>query len=135
MGARSDQWRGDQGLAVNRILTGHLAILLLVVALSGCSAGDPADYILGRWQRSSPAGLDRPMALMAEYLELRPDGQLITLLYDESKAAFWEIGGGEYRFPAAGQISVSGRCWGATDWESCTHIHSFQLRGQDLTLV
>jgi hypothetical protein len=116
-----------------RILWAIAAVIGVALAGAGCArpAGEAA-ALLGRWQRVGQSGIYEPMALASEFIELRADGQVLILLWDQQPDEWWLVGSEAYSVPERGQLELTGWCWRGQERYSCTRRYRFTLDGDVL---
>ena len=121
-----------------RYLKYLLTILLLsAMSLTGCanSRVDVENAIQGKWHRvGEPDVADPLQTLASEYIELRPAGVLVSLLFDPGARTFWTANTGAYSIAETSQIVVQGKCWQGWQSYDCSHAYHFEIEGDSLTI-
>ncbi len=112
-------------------------LLGVAMALSGCapSKTETEKSIQGRWQRIGAPNVHDPFQTLAtEYIELRSNGVLVSLLADTAPQTFWTIATGAYSVPQVGQIIVHGKCWQGWQNYNCSRTYRFELNQDHLVI-
>ena len=112
------------------------AILVLLLVLSGCapSSATFTTQLLGRWQRVGERNLTEPY-VFAEYVEFRPGGELVELLWDPGSQRAWTINVSRYAATSDGRIEFSGNCWRGWDRYLCTRTYAVSQMGDALSIA
>ena len=117
----------------------YLFTILLgaAIALGGCapSKAEIEKSIQGRWQRVGEPNVHDPFqGLASEYIELRSNGVLVSLLADSAPRTFWTIATGAYSVPQVGQVIVQGKCWQGWQNYDCSRTYRFELNQDHLVI-
>lgn len=112
--------------------TAFVGLAILLALGSGAPAASPlTDQLLGRWQRVGEGYLPEPY-IAAEYVEFRPGGQLVELLWDSGPQRAWTINVSQYAVSFAGRVKLSGNCWRGWERYACTHTYTVLRLGDTL---
>jgi hypothetical protein len=112
-------------------------LLLSAMSLTGCtnSRVDTENAIQGKWHRVGEPNVADPLQTLAsEYIELRPTGVLVSLLFDPGSQTFWTATTGAYSVAETSQIVVQGKCWQGWQSYDCSQAYRFKIRGDSLTI-
>ena len=111
-------------------------VLAIVLEFSGCapSPAELASQLLGRWQRVGENGLSEPY-VFAEYVEFRPGGQLVELLWDPGPQQAWTVNVSHYAVSSDGRVEFSGDCWRGWERYPCAHTYVVSQAGTSLRIV
>ena len=112
-----------------------LIVVAILLACSGCapSASQLAGQLLGRWQRVGENSLSGP-DVFVEYVEFRPDGMLVELLWDAGPQRAWTINVAHYAVTADGQVEFSGNCWEGWKRYPCSRTYTVSRPGNTLRI-
>jgi hypothetical protein len=111
--------------------------LVLAILLAGCgdSAVGGEDAIQSRWHRVTEPNVHDPFQTLAsEYVEFRPQGLLVSLVFDQVSQTFRTTMAGEYAISAADQVTIKGKCWQGWRSHDCSERYRFDLQGDRLTV-
>ncbi len=114
----------------------QLALVGLAVFLAACanSTADQEHMLEGRWHRAAEGFVSDPLqSLATEYLELRPQGVFVSLLFDQGPQTYWTTALGHYAVSGT-EITISGKCWQGWQSYACSKVYRFELKGDDLTI-
>lgn len=113
-----------------------LIVVAILLASSGCapSRSQLAEQLLGRWQRVGEGSVMEPSAF-AEYVEFRPGGQLVQLLWDAGPQQAWTIDMAHYAVSSAGRVEFSGYCWHGWERYPCAHTYAVSRAGNTLRIT
>jgi hypothetical protein len=113
-----------------------LLIVAIFLVSSGCTPSPTqlASQLLGRWQRVGENSLSEPY-VFAEYVEFRPDGQLIELLWDPGPQQAWTVNVSHYAVSSNGGVEFSGSCWRGWERYPCAHTYAVSQAGASLRIV
>ena len=111
-------------------------VLVIFLVSSGCvpSAALHTEQLLGRWQRVEVGNLTEPY-VFAEYVEFRPGGQLVELLWDPGPQQAWTINVSRYAVVSDGRVEFSGNCWRGWERYFCTHTYAVSQAGTSLRII
>ncbi len=115
----------------------QLALFGLTMLLAACanSTAGQERMLEGRWHRAAEGFVSDPFqSLATEYLELRPQGLIVSLLFDQGPQTYWTTATGHYAVSGTDQITISGKCWQGSQSYACSKVYRFEMKGDDLTI-
>ena len=95
-----------------------LALFGLAALLAACanSTADQEHMLEGRWHRAAEGFVSDPFqSLATEYLELRPQGVIVSLLFDQGPQAYWTTAMGHYAVSGTNETVIGRAIKGRRD--------------------